>query len=496
MKTRKNINKKWAKRRNFYLGTWLLLILLTAASCEKILDTNSEIAISSSSVFQTAARIEGLVNGSYKALKSANLYSGRLLMYGDLRGEEFVIRTENALTGGYVWEHTTTNLTGDVNELWAQLYRVINSTNILIEGLKQPIQVLAEEKRLQYLGEAHFLRALCYFNLVSFYGRPYADSNGGKKAVPLRLQPESSSANNDLARSSTAEVYAQIIADLDFAEQNLPLSYTTPLLNTTRAHRNTAIAFKTRVYLHVQNFDKLRQEAEKIVPQHTEPFQATSGVNNKLMADISSIFSSNYTSEESIFSIPMSTEDPPAGSALSNVYYYAPDFVLNSSANGIVSDNTWSNSDRRRTFVRLDAGLNLYLLAKYLKRNPNTDYIPVIRYAEVLLNFAEAEVRSPGGSLAKAVSLVKAIRNRADGSYVFTSESLTSSNILETIARERRIEFLGEGLRSFDITRNLLSFPAKPSLSSFTARQVNPTDEAYVLPLPNGEILTNKLINN
>ncbi len=496
MNTTTNKNKKRITGRVLLVGISLLSTLVTQISCEKILDTQSEIAISSSSVFQTASRIEGLVNGSYKALKSANLYSGRLLMYGDLRGEEFVIRTENALTGGYVWEHTTTNLTGDVNELWAQFYRVINSTNILIDGLSATTTVLTEEKRQHYLGEAYFLRALSYFNLVSFYGRPYADNNGTHPAVPLRLQPESSSANNDLARSSTASVYAQIIADLDLAEKNLPLTYATPLLNTTRAHRNTAIALKTRVYLNAQNFDKVKEEAQKIVPQEVAPFQSTSGVTNRLVADIATIFTTNYSSEESIFSLPMSAEDPPAGSALSNVFFYAPDFVLNSSSNGIISEASWPEGDRRRSFVRFDETLRLYLLAKYLKRNPNTDYVPVIRYAEVLLNLAEAEVRSANGNLPKAISLLRSVRNRSDANYVFPEQRLTSSSILETIGKERRIEFLGEGLRSFDITRNLLPFPTKPSLSSFTARQVNPTDEAYVFPLPNGEILTNRLINN
>lgn len=468
--------------------------LFLTTSCEKLLDTSSEVAISSVNVFQSPARIEGLVNGAYKSLKSANLYSGRFLMYGDLRGEEFVIRTENALTGGYVWEHNLTNLTGDVNDLWSQLYRVINNTNILIDGLNKSEGVISEEQKIKYLGESYFIRAIAYYNLVTIWGRPYIEDNGASKAVPLRLYPESSSSNNDLERSTVAQIYKQILDDLDAAEQNLPDKYATALLNTTRAQKNTAIALKTRVYLSKGDFENVRKEAKKIVPQDKAPFQALTGVANKLEADITTVFQRDYTTGESIFSLPMTAADPPAGLALANVYYHSPDFVLNSSNGSIITDDNWPQQDKRREFVSYNATLKLNLLAKYLKRNPNIDYVPVLRYAEVLLNYAEAEARSANGSLEKATALLKAVRLRSDANYIFPASALSATNFLTTIRKERRIEFLGEGLRAIDILRDDLTFPTKPSLSSFTAREVKPSDLGYVFPLPNSEIITNKLL--
>ncbi len=459
-------------------------------ACDKLLDTTSEVAISSSSVFQSPSRIEGLVNGAYKSLKSANLYSGRLLMYGDLRGEEFVCRTENALAGGYVWANDVTNLLGEVNQTWAQLYRVINNANVLIDGLEKSNGVISDELKRNYLGEARFIRALSYFNLVTIYGRPYVENQGADKAIPLRLLPEVSSSNNDLARSTVKDVYDQVLADLDYAEANLPTAYPSNLLNTTRAHRNTAIALKTRVYLNKGDFANVRAEAGKIVSQGGAPFAATSGVPHKLEANIATLFSIDYTTAESIFSMPMTVVDPPSGSALTNVYYYAPDFALNIADGGIVAEPSWPATDSRRQFVFNNSGLNLSLLAKYLKRNPNIDYVPVIRYAEVLLNYAEAEAR--GGNLSNAVALLKAIRNRSDAAYAFPEHALSSSEIVNTIRTERRIELLGEGFRANDILRDLLVFPDKPSLSSYTARVVRPADNGYVFPLPNDEILTNK----
>lgn len=99
----------------------VILSILTVIGCSDELETTSKTSLSSATVFSTEARIEGLANGLYKSLKTANLYSGYLILYGDLRAEDFVCRTENALTGGYVWSNTFTNTTGDIANTWGQL---------------------------------------------------------------------------------------------------------------------------------------------------------------------------------------------------------------------------------------------------------------------------------------------------------------------------------------------------------------------------------------
>lgn len=482
---------KQIKQNIVILGVSSIIVF---SSCDDLLDTTSKTSVSSATIFDTPERIERLTNGNYKSLKGANLYSGRILLYGDVRAEEFVCRTENALTGGYVWANSFTNLTGDVSEVWQQLYRVINNSNILIDGLEKSQGVISEELKQNYIAEARFLRGFAYFHLITLYGRPYIETGGQVKAIPLRLEPEQSSANNDLERSTVFAVYEQIISDLDFAENNLPDKYSSNLLNTTRAHRNTAIALKTRVYLSKGQFDKVIDEAKKIVGQNQAPFSAPSGVIHELQQNITTIFSSDYTTTESIFSLPMTASDPPSGSALATVYYSSPDFVLNSDIKGIISNTEWRSTDARRNFVYYNNSLGLYLLAKFTKTSPAIDYIPVIRYSEVLLNYAEAEARG-GGDLNIAIELLKAVRNRSDATYVFPSQSLEEDEILNTIRTERRIELLGEGLRSIDILRDLLTFPIKPSLSSLTSSEVTPDDDNYIFPIPNSEILTNKLIN-
>jgi hypothetical protein len=475
--------------RNILMGTAIVLSLF---SCDDLLNTTSETSLSSASIFETPARIEALVSGTYKSLKSSDLYSGRLLHCNDLRGEEFICLTENSLGGGYAWQQNLSSTTGEVNGIWTQAYRVINDANILINGLAKSEGVISDELKKNYIGEVRFLRALAYFTLVTTYARPYIDNDGNNKGTPLRLIPESTSANNDLARSDVKTIYEQIVNDLDTAELYLPEKYSTALLNTTRAHKNTAVALKTRIYLSKHDFAKVRDEARKIVAQNQPPFSATSGVEHKLQDDITTIFSADYTTTESILSMPMSASDQPSGTALATVYHSAPNYALNHTEPGILTDPEWKETDARRKFVR--KGGDLYYLTKYSKVSPAIDYIPVIRYAEVLLNYAEAEAR--GGDLNKAVALLQAVRHRSDAEYTFPTNSLTQSEILNTIRIERRIELLGEGFRATDILRDLLTFPDKPSRSSYTSREVTPDDEGYVFPLPNNEILTNKLLLN
>src|SRR5262249_38779239 len=114
-----------------------------------------------------------------------------------------------------------------------------------------------------------------------------------------------------------------------------------------------------------------------------------------------------------------------------------------------------------------------------------------IRYAEVLLNYAEAAAQT--GDLTLAANLLQAVHARSDASYTFADEDLaTASALISAIWKERRIELLGEGFRSNDLLRNLQTIPAKGS-SSLQAVAVTPSETNYIFPPSNNELTTNKL---
>lgn len=471
------------------IGALCVGLVLSTASCndQELLNPQPETAISGANAFDTPDRILGLVNGVYKSIKNANFYGGNYYTYTEARGEEFINRTSNTFTAYEAWNQTLNSGSNFVAGFWSAAYTAINNANILIKGLNDNPTKVSATLNKQYIAEAKFARALSYFALVTLYARPFNEDKGASKGLPLRLQAETSTDNNDLKRSTVAEVYAQIIKDLNEAEADLPLNHATALLNTTRAHRNTAIALKTRVYLNSGNYAKVIEEAKKIVSE-TAPYAAASGVNHKLQ-NIVEIFTTNYTSTESILSVPMTDLDNVGGQS-SFPYVFNANSEYNLNPNGIWGETEWRAADLRRTFARTASGLQF--LTKYSKPSPFLDYMPIIRYSEVLLNYAEAAART--GDLTKAVELLKAVRNRSDASYVFPQSAIgTQTALVNTILKERRIELLGEGFRSNDLLRNLLPLPAKSS-SALSAPEVKPTDSNYTFPLPNVEIVTNKLL--
>jgi hypothetical protein len=463
------------------------LSLSCLVSCEKDLETKPTTNIEETNAFDTPERILGQVNGLYDAVKSGNFLGGRCLIYNDVRAEEFINMKSNGVTCLLTWNYGLTSSTTEVENLWASGYAAINRGNIFMKGLDAHASKVDPGLLPQYKAEAKFLRALCYYNLVVLYAKPYTMTNGDSPGLPLRLGAETNSENNDLARSSVKDVYQQILNDLNEAEANLPLNYSTPLLNVTRAHKNAAIALKTRVYLSMGKYNEVIAEAQKIV-SNAIPYQATSGVQLKLEPNVATPFT-NYTTGESVFSMPMSDGDAPGTQNQLGFYYNkAPigggEYSLN--AKGIFANTEWKATDARRTSFIVTGSTNY--LKKFNKPSPYTDYVPVIRYAETILNYAEAAARV--GDLPKAINLLKAIRNRSDATYEFPPSAIdTQDGLIQTILTERRIELLGEGFRSIDLLRQGLTIPGKG-----TVNPVKPTQTEYIWPIPNSEMLTNKLM--
>jgi hypothetical protein len=371
---------------------------------------------------------------------------------------------------------------------------------VFLAGLQANISKVDASLANQYIGEAEFLRALSYLALVQTYAKPYVFDNGASLGVPLRLVSETTltgEGTNDLARSTVAQVYTQILKDLDDAEAKLPAA---PANGAFRAFKNTAIALKARVYLTQANYAQVVSESAKIVSA-TAPFQAPSG-GSRLEASFANVFNGAYTgtalASETLLSFPFTTTDAP-GTQNQLAYYFntAPgnsEYYLN--AAGILANPVFSSAtDARATLtvkVVVPTGTTTYL-TKFRTASPFTDYIPVIRYAEVLLNAAEASART--GNLARAIDLLYAVRRRSDPAYTFpAAEISTEGNLINTILTERRIELLGEGFRTPDLKRLGLPLPSKGNATSGIAAAVAPAAANYIWPISGRELQSNKLI--
>jgi hypothetical protein len=474
---------------------WIVTGLFIFVSCAKDnLEPIPKTSISDLSAFATKDRIVNQVNGLYAGIRSGNFLGGRYFVYNDIRSNEFLNATTNGVTGYLIWGHTVDGGENNINSCWNAAYSAINRINVFMEGLETSgavdANLITQAEYNQFIGEAKALRAMSYFYLLQMWAQPYNKNSGTSLGVPLRITAQRSSADNDLARSTVAEVYTQILADLNDAENAVLADFSTDALDVSRVHRNAVIAFKTRVYLHMGNYASVLTEGAKIAPQNTAPFSATTGVPNALASTFASIFNTPYTTRESIFSMPFTaTETPGTQNGLAS--YYSPniigDYYLNETAPAIWADNVnWPASDTRRALSVVASGKTY--LQKWT-RSPMSDWVPLIRYAEVLLNMAEAEAMVNGVN-AKAVALLNAVHQRADNTVTpwTPGDFANATAFVNQCLNERHIEFLGEGMRNMDLHRKLLDIPGKATISSVPA-----TANAYIWPIPTQELLYNSL---
>jgi starch-binding outer membrane protein, SusD/RagB family len=470
-------------------------VLFTSSCKKKDITPSPTASVSDASAFSTPDRILAQVRSLYGATRSGQFYGGRFPIYNDIRADEFINELTNGVTGLEVWNGTVNTNTNTVTGLWAQAYYTINLCNVFLDGMAATGSGVAGALAPNYIGEARFVRALAYYSLLQLYARPYADGNGTAKGLVLRTKGNTGSGDYNLARSTVGETYDLILSDLNFAETNVPLNYADQATNTIRAHRNSVIALKTRVYLSMQQYANVITEANKIV-NAAPPFAAATGVGNTMQADITNVFKTPYTTTESVFSMPFNDNELPGVQNQVGFYYSKSagngEYSLNPT--GIVADAGWTAVDKRRTFNAVVSG-KLYLDKKYVSATatPYNNYVPVIRYSEVMLNLAEARARTTGVVDPQAVALLNAVRNRSDATTVFTVASFaTNSDLINAILKERRIEFLGEGLRSPDLLRLLATIPAKGTVSS-----VAPSASNYIWPISATELLLNTAcVNN
>lgn len=489
--------------RNIYKISVALILLLTIGCSKEFLDPIPQTSLSDLSVFDNKDRVVAQVNGMYAAVKAGWYLGGRYEAVGDMRGDNFIPLSNNSYVNFNTWNHLEISATMEVNDIWNQIYASINVINVFMDGLKTNWDggklktIISQDEYNQYMSEALGLRAMCYFDLVRLYAKPYIQNSGDNPGVPLRLKAEKSAAGNDLARSSVAEVYTQILADLDAAEPLAISTYGDDKLNTTRIHKNTIIALKTRVLLTKGDWAGVLTESAKIVSS-AAPFAAPTGVANTLTANWSSIWTAN-TTKESIFSMP-NTDINNGGGQSAIVWYFSKDsgesvYLIATSPVYAAMDPTDIRRSSMDKIPATGSEPDKYFISKYTHQTTLSDWCPVLRYAEILLSRSEAIVRNSGAVSQPAIDLLDAVRTRAfpTGAYTLASFA-TPADFYAAVLQERNFEFLGEGMRSFDLMRLGMDIPAKIGLTMGNVGAIAASSSAYIFPIPSGELSLNKLI--
>lgn len=510
--------------------TKLLLVMVFAVfamvSCSRdnVLELEPYNQMSENAAFDTKENIILTVNGMYQAAQ-VGLYNnanpstaGRGYPFGaayfqqnDMRGEDMVNTAAfYAITYTGTWDPS-----GALNTVyyWVDTYRLVNRANLVIEGVTAAIErgVISEAEGNDYIGQALFFRAFSHYELLNFFARPYKHTaDASHMGVPYRTKASNSLSsieeNMNLGRGSVAENYVQLFSDLDEAESKMTSKTTRSVKNgIVYASKEAAIALKTRVYLSKGDYAKVITEANKLDGLYT------------LTADPNAPFANNYGNSESVFSLENSaTNNPSVNGALASQYNGRALIAISPI---IWNQPAWLATDKRRgtsLIKQVTSGGNSFLLSNKYKDTSNlSDASPLIRYAEVLLNRAEAKARLGDASYLADLNMVRnrSLANPATEAYTGFGSAVDGVN---AILMERRIEFLAEGLRWNTIHRlqqdNLTPMngvPAKyrngqnPTWADYnigTPYVINPASDVpaipysenkYVWPIPTLEISAN-----
>ncbi len=376
----------------------ILLIIFGSMSCD-VTDLQPFDSISESLAFTTPEKIELSMAGVYDAAQSG-FYNGdegndRGYIFGaahvqqnDMRGEDMLLINTFY---GFTYQGTYTATTANNVNYWENGFRVINLANLFIEGVNRAEAggVIDEATRKSYEGEARLLRAMTYHELVIMFARPYADVAERTKdfgGLPLHRNGVNGGATVPAAaaigRSTIAQTYEFILNDLDTAELYMPNTH--PNFPVVRGGKGAAIALKTRVKLHQEDWDGVITESNKLVSA-TAPFTSPIG-GYALTASVVGPWADNE-STDNIFSMNMNENDNlNVNAALANMLGSGA-AAFGARGEVAISPILWNQSfwhpdDLRRTLLVETGASGRLFTNKYRDYTTFTDYSPLIRYAE------------------------------------------------------------------------------------------------------------------
>ncbi|MBF0648576.1 RagB/SusD family nutrient uptake outer membrane protein [Dysgonomonas sp. GY75] len=452
------------------ISLFTIVAALVFTSCEKdVIDLSPVDKLDDITAYETPERCELSVIGAYDAIQ-CGLYNDSYsrgypfgaasIIQGEMRGEDMNL---TAVFYDITYSSTYTPSTANNQYFWEASFEAINRINTVIKGIEGAIEnnIISEEKGKSYKGELLFLRALTYHTLLLHFAYPVNVDANNNYGLPLYLTAINTPAEIEealkIGRSSVTDTYAQILKDLNDAESSFSGNDKNSVNGITRASKGSVIALKTRVYLHKRDWDNVISEAKKLVPGTTAPFESAIG-GYKLEASPATPFLSFASNTESIFSVENSADDEASvNGAMAAMMSARPSGrAIVTSSPTLYNTSFWLADDKRRDLLYYSSAYDYYYCDKYRNVQTRDEYAPIMRYAEVLLNYSEAVLRK-GGNDALALELLNAVRNRSlatPATQAYTASNFaTKKAFLDAILWERRIEFHGEGRRWEDIQR-------------------------------------------
>lgn len=453
----------------------LTAILLVTCVCScNVLDIEPLSQISSSQAFASLNSAEGVVNGMYNNLQT--VYMWRVQVISDVASDmSQQVDTWDALISADEFNFSADN--SEVEDLYTSLYRCVDIANSVIANV--PAMSVPQTNIDDLTGQAYFVRALSYFDLARFFGG--IPNVYGTDGVVIKLTPSEGITDADFApRNTLRETYDQVEKDLLEAIAKLPETRSSTALAKAKATKAAARALLARYYLYDQQWEKAEQFATDAI------------ANQGLTTSFEAIFKTK-NSAESLFELQFTATD---GAGLRQWYFPSS---LSGRGGTALHDQMYAEivadpADLRAAFIAKNTTANVYYPTKWSTAQ-NADNVQVLRMAEQYL--IRAEARAEQGKLTAALEDLNVVRKRAG---VANSVAATKEALITAVLNERKLEFVAEGMRWFDVIRRGLALTvfgdvkrSKGSLPSYSIKVAG----KQVLPIPSAEMRTNtQLVQN
>lgn len=496
------------KRRKNYIGFTkiaALTVLLFNAGCQDLKEHPLS-DITPSNFFKTAGDLDAALMATYRALAGGQgIGFAEPSVFAPFSGSDDL--TTHPASNKQPWREFDT-FTGSAanprNErIYNGLYRAVAEANNVLANYERV--VAPEAVKQQAAGQAHFIRGFSYFFLTQLYGR-----------LPLQTTPE---VQFDLKRSPVQEVYNLIVSDLQKAEEFLPDKWNN---QPGRANKGAAKAVLAKVYLTMGGWPLKQQDKYALAAAKAKEVIDNAGTYGfTLLNNFSDLWKvRNKNNAEGVFVLQYCL---PCGVQYANLlagkagqpedeggwsdYYSEINFFNNfpegprkdatfhtvfkvKQSNGTYKMVPWQESKLKHPYYAKwrDGGIDE---AAPEKSTPRTDRnIALMRYAEVLLIFAEAQARASGPDAA-AYEAVNKVRRRAGLSDL--PQGLSTADFVKAVLNERAWEFAAEHTRWFDLVRTEMveevAAQRHPNENPIT---VTVTKNHYLAPIPATEILINR----
>jgi len=451
------------KNKFHYIVYLPVALIMICTACDSWLDVDPSDTFSTISYWKTEEHALAGITGCYNALAlwrgtgagfimEFDMVTSNAMPYNEAQGTQAVGKGEHL------------SITPLIENIWSNCYRGIGRTNTFLDNVSRCS--MDENLKNRMIGEAKFLRAFFYFHLVDKYG-----------GVPLITEAPDADKHGSQPRDSKEAVVEQILKDLTEAAPALQLTYGSADLG--RATRGAALALKARVLLYNERWKEAAETAQAVMDlgvyelfnDYRYFFSEDNKHNKEVIFNVESAepdFTENFNNGIVVLNRPSPLKElldkyqMTDGKSIEESPLYDP-------------ENPYENRDPRLHYSitvvgypyngRLITPANVvttgYGVKKYTSyrddvtspQNTRTAFnIILIRYAEVLLTYAEAqnEFNGPDASVYKAINDV---RNRVGVKMPPLPEGLTKEEMREAIRLERRIELTFEGIYYSDILR-------------------------------------------